>query len=80
MREEMIAKIVSSLHPIDKEFSIVEYDVWVNDGDGDGEDIQLDSLGYSDGEFGAFVRDDDFIPFKEFSDEEIENLYDAMFG
>lgn len=86
-REKCIEKIGSMIESENKKYGLdakatfdaEDLDVWVNNSDdANGEDLQVGGIGYSDGKFGVFVCDDDFFPFEELSDTEIEDICETM--
>lgn len=53
--------------------------LWINNSDGDGEDIEVVSVGYNDGIAGLFMADGDFYPLEELSYDECEMVFDYLF-
>ena len=52
--------------------------LWINNSDGDGEDIEVVSVGYKDGVVGLFMADGDFYSLEELSYDECEMVFDCM--
>ena len=73
--EKIFNKVVKNNNRLD----LSDMDVWLNNSDGeDGEYMQVSAIGFNNGVFGVYVYDDDFFPFDELSDDEIEVIYNAV--
>ena len=55
-----------------------DMNIWINNSDGDGEDMEVSTIGFNNDVFGVYVGYDDFFPFDELSDDEIEMIYDNV--
>lgn len=80
-KEQMIGALALWVSDKDaNQVEIEEFDIWVNNSDGEGEDFNAYAIGYLKDEFGLFVGENDFFPFSELSQEEVEMVYDTIIG
>ena len=55
-----------------------DMNIWLNNSDGEGEDMEASAIGFDNGVFGVFVGYDDFFSFDELSTDEIEMIYNSI--
>lgn len=77
----MIEKITEIINAEpDNEVDVSSAELWLNNSDGDGEDLQAESVKFDNGVLGVEVGDGDFFALEELDEDELEMVYEAVFN